>query len=201
MAIKAEDVKTLREKTGAGMMDCRKALEETSGDIDKAIEVLRKRGVASAEKRVGRATNQGIIESYIHTGGRIGSMIELNCETDFVAKTDDFKTLAREVAMQVAAMNPRYVSREQVEKNILDSELDIYRSQAKAEGKPEHIAEKIALGKLDKFFQDVCLLEQSYVKDPGKSIKDVVTETIAKTGENVTIKRFIRFHLGEDGQA
>ena len=201
MAIKEEDIKTLREKTGAGMMDCRKALEETSGDIDKAIEVLRKRGVASAEKRVGRATNQGIIESYIHTGGRIGSMIELNCETDFVAKTDDFKTLAREVAMQVAAMNPRYVSREQVEKNILDSELDIYRSQAKAEGKPEHIAEKIALGKLDKFFQDVCLLEQSYVKDPGKSIKDVVTETIAKTGENVTIKRFIRFHLGEDGQA
>ena len=201
MAIKAEDVKVLREKTGAGMMDCRKALEETNGDMEKAVDVLRKRGIASAEKRVGRATNQGVVESYIHTGGRIGSMVELNCETDFVAKTDDFKQLAREIAMQVAAMNPRCISREQVDKSLLEKELEIYRTQAKSENKPEHIADKIAQGKLEKFYQDVCLLEQSYVKDPGKSIKDVITEVIAKTGENISIKRIVRFHLGEDGQA
>ncbi|MBS4028516.1 MAG: translation elongation factor Ts [Ignavibacteriales bacterium] len=201
MAIKAEDVKTLREKTGAGMMDCRKALEESNGDMEKAVEFLRKRGIASAEKRVGRTTNQGIVESYIHTGGRIGSMVELNCETDFVAKTDDFKLLAREIAMQVAAMNPRCISREQVEQSLIDKEIEIYRAQAKSEGKPEAIADKIAQGRLDKFYQDVCLLEQSYVKDPGKSIKDVVTEIIAKTGENIMIKRFVRFHLGEDGQS
>jgi len=201
MAIKAEDVKILRDKTGAGMMDCRKALEESGGNIEKAVEVLRKKGAASAEKRVGRATNQGVVESYIHTGGRLGTMVELNCETDFVAKTEDFKLLARELAMQVAAMNPRFISRDQVDKETIDKEIEIYRASAKAEGKPDNIADKIAQGKLDKFYQDICLLEQSYVKDPGKSIKDVITEIIAKTGENISVKRFIRFHLGEDGQA
>jgi elongation factor Ts len=201
MAIKAEDVKTLREKTGAGMMDCRKSLEETEGNIEKAIELLRKRGAASAEKRVGRATNQGVVESYIHTGARLGSMVELNCETDFVAKTDDFKLLARELAMQIAAMNPRFIFREQVDKELIEKELEIYRSLARSEGKPEQVVERIAQGKLDKFYQDICLLEQSYVKDPGKSVKDLITETIAKTGENISVKRFIRFHLGEDGQA
>jgi len=201
MAIKAEDVKILRDKTGAGMMDCRKALEESSGNIEKAVEVLRKKGAASAEKRIGRVTNQGVVESYIHTGGRLGTMVELNCETDFVAKTEDFKLLARELAMQVAAMNPRFISRDQVDKETIDKEIEIYRASAKAEGKPDNIADKIAQGKLDKFYQDICLLEQSYVKDPGKSIKDVITEIIAKTGENISVKRFIRFHLGEDGQA
>ncbi|MBM4165791.1 MAG: translation elongation factor Ts [Ignavibacteria bacterium] len=201
MAIKAEDVKKLREKTGTGMMDCRKALEETDGNIEKAIELLRKQGAASAEKRIGRATNQGIVESYIHTGARLGSMVELNCETDFVAKTDDFKSLARELAMQIAAMSPRFITREQVDKELVEKELEIYRSLARSDGKPEQVVERIAQGKLDKFYQDVCLFEQSYVKDPGKSVKDLITETIAKTGENISVKRFIRFHLGEDGQA
>ena len=201
MAVKAEDVKTLRDRTGAGMMDCRKALEESNGDLNKAIEILRKRGIASAEKRVGRSTNQGVVESYIHTGARLGCMVEVNCETDFVAKTEDFKSLAKELAMQIAAMNPRFISREQVDQILIEKELDVYKSQARSEGKPEQVIDKIALGKLDKFYQDVCLLEQSYVKDPGKSIKDLVTEVIAKTGENISVKRFIRFQLGEDIQS
>jgi elongation factor Ts len=198
MAIGAEQVKILRDRTGAGMMDCRKALEEVNGDIDKAIEVLRKRGVASAEKRAGRSTNQGIIEAYIHAGGRLGTIVELNCETDFVAKTEDFRALAKEVAMQIAAMNPRAITREQVDTSVIEKELEIYRAQARAEGKPEQVIERISVGKLDKFYQDYCLMEQSYVKDPGKTIKDVITEVIAKTGENISIKRFVRFQIGEE---
>ncbi|MEK7264406.1 MAG: translation elongation factor Ts [Bacteroidota bacterium] len=198
MAIGAEQVKILRDRTGAGMMDCRKALEEVNGDIDKAIEVLRKRGVASAEKRSGRSTNQGIIEAYIHAGGRLGTIVELNCETDFVAKTEDFRALAKEVAMQIAAMNPHAITREQVDTSVIEKELEIYRAQARAEGKPEQVIERISVGKLDKFYQDYCLMEQSYVKDPGKTIKDVVTEVIAKTGENISIKRFNRFQIGEE---
>lgn len=198
MAIGAEQVKILRDRTGAGMMDCRKALEEVNGDIDKAIEVLRKRGVASAEKRADRSTNQGIIEAYIHAGGRLGTIVELNCETDFVAKTEDFRALAKEVAMQIAAMNPRAITREQVDTSVIEKELEIYRAQARAEGKPEQVIERISVGKLDKFYQDYCLMEQSYVKDPGKTIKDVITEVIAKTGENISIKRFVRFQIGEE---
>lgn len=197
MEITSEKVKLLRDKTGAGMMDCKKALSETEGNIDKAIEFLRKKGAATAEKRADRANNQGVIEAYIHAGGRIGAMVELNSETDFVAKTDDFKALAREIAMQIAAMSPLYVSREQVTKETIDRELEIYRTIALNEKKPEAIVEKIALGKLEKFYQDTCLLEQTYIKDSGKTIKDLILDIMAKTGEKVTIRRFQRFHLGE----
>jgi elongation factor Ts len=197
--ISPERVKTLRDRTGAGMMDCKKALSEASGDLDKAVDILRKKGAATAEKRADRAANQGAVEAYIHAGGRIGSIVEVNCETDFVAKTDDFRTLARDVAMQIAAMNPLYVVREEVPKEVVEREMEIYRTQARNEKKPENIVEKMAAGKLEKFYQDVCLLEQSYIKDAGKTIRDLVLEITAKTGEKVTIRRFKRFHLGENG--
>ncbi len=196
--ITADLVKKLRDRTSAGMIDCKKALEETNGDIEKAIEILRKRGVASAEQKSGRATNQGIIETYIHTGSRLGAMIEINCETDFVAKTDDFKHLAKELAIQIAAMNPKTISRETVPQSIIDKELEIYREQMKNEGKPDGVIEKIAIGKLDKFFQEYCLVDQAYVRDEKKNVKDVITEIIAKTGENISVKRFVRFQIGEE---
>lgn len=199
MEITSEQVKLLREKTGAGMMDCKKALAESSGNMDKAIDYLRLKGAATAEKRADRITNQGLVESYIHAGGRIGAMVELNCETDFVAKTDDFRTLARDIAMQIAAMNPSYVAREDVPKQVQDHELDLYRTQARNEKKPEQVLERIATGKLEKYFQDVCLLEQTFIKDSGKTIKDLILDLTAKTGEKITIRRFKRFHLGENG--
>jgi elongation factor Ts len=198
MAITAEKVKALREKTGAGMMDCKKALQESNGDFEKAIEYLRKKGASIAQKRSDKAANQGVIESYIHTGGRVGTLIELNCETDFVAKTDDFKRLARDLAMQVAAMNPRYISREDVEASEIGKEIEIYKTQAKNEGKPDAISEKIAQGRLEKFYQEVCLLEQSFIKDSGKTIQDLLNEATAKIGENIRIRRFQTFHLGEN---
>jgi elongation factor Ts len=197
-AISSDQVKKLREKTGAGMMDCKRALEESGADMEAAIEYLRKKGAASAAKRADRETNQGVIESYIHAGGRIGAMVELNCETDFVAKTPGFKSLAHDIAMQIAAMSPQYVSREQVSSAQLDKEREIYKTQAENEGKPSQIAEKIAEGRLDKFFQEVCLLEQSFIKDSGKTIKDLIEEATAQVGEKVSIRRFQRFHLGED---
>jgi len=197
MEISSEQVKVLRDKTGAGMMDCKKALTETNGDLDKAIDFLRKKGAATAEKRADRATNQGIVEAYIHAGGRIGSMVEVNCETDFVAKTDDFKSLAREIAMQIAAMNPLYILREDVTKETIEHELEIYRTQAKNEKKPEQVVQRIAEGKLEKYYQEFCLTEQTYIKDSGKTIKDLILEMMAKTGEKITIRRFKRFHLGE----
>lgn len=197
MEINSEQVKILRDKTGAGMMDCKKALMETGGNLDKAIEFLRKKGAATAEKRADRVTNQGIVEAYIHAGGRIGALVEVNCETDFVAKTDDFKRLARDIAMQITAMSPLYISRDEVSKDVQEHELDIYRTQARNEKKPDQVIEKIALGKLEKYFQDVCLLEQSYIKDAGRTIKDLILDLTAKTGEKVTIRRFTRFHLGE----
>jgi elongation factor Ts len=200
MEISAEQVRVLRDKTGAGMMDCKKALAETGGSMDKAIEFLRKKGAATAEKRADRATNQGVIESYIHAGGRVGTLVELNCETDFVAKTDDFRALAREIAMQIAAMNPTYVSRDQVSKDVIDRELEIYRTQAKNEKKPDAVVERIAEGKLEKFYQEFCLLDQTYIKDSGKTIKDIILDLTAKTGEKVTLRRFQRFHLGESAQ-
>jgi elongation factor Ts len=197
MEITSEKVKELRDKTGAGMMDCKKALAESGGDLQKAIDHLRKKGAATAEKRADRATNQGQVEAYIHAGGRIGSIVEVNCETDFVAKTDDFRGLARDIAMQIAAMNPLYVSREEVPREIVDREIEIYKTLARNEKKPEPILEKIAQGKLEKFYQDVCLLEQTFIKDSGKTIRDLVIDMTAKTGEKITVRRYKRFHLGE----
>jgi elongation factor Ts len=196
-AISAELVKTLRERTGAGMMDCKKALEESNCDMEKAIEILRKKGAALAAKRADKATNQGVVEAYIHAGGRIGTLVELNCETDFVAKTPEFRTLAHDIAMQVAAMSPIVVSRDQIESSLIEHEKDIYRTQAMNEGKPAQVIERITDGKLEKFYQENCLLEQSFIKDSSKTIKDLLNEATGKTGENITIRRFHRFHLGE----
>ncbi|MBI4429681.1 MAG: translation elongation factor Ts [Ignavibacteriales bacterium] len=196
--ITAEQVKQLREKTGAGMMDCKRALEETNGNLEQAVEYLRKKGAATAAKRADKETNQGVVEAYIHAGGRIGSMVELNCETDFVAKTPDFKQLAHDIAMQIAAMSPEYISRDQIEKSTLDKELEIYKSQAMNEGNPATIAEKVAQGRLEKFYQETVLLEQSFIKDSGKTIKDLLDEATAKVGEKIFIRRFERYHLGEN---
>ncbi len=195
--ITAAKVKELRDKSGAGMMDCKKALVETDGDIEKAIEILRKKGIAKAAKRIDRAANEGMVESYIHPGAKLGVLVEVNCETDFVAKTDDFREFSRNVAMHIAASAPRYIKREDVEQEVIDKEMEIYKTQAKEQGKPEAIQEKIALGKLDKFYSEICLLEQPYVKDPDKTIQALLTETIAKLGENITINRFSRFKIGE----
>jgi len=197
MAVTADSVKLLRERTGAGIMDCKAALAETDGDIDKAIEWLRKRGVAKAEKKVGRATNEGIIEAYIHPGSRLGVLVELNCETDFVAKTADFKQLAKDLAMQVAATNPRTIMREEIDPATIEREMEIYRSQARNEKKPENVIDRIAQGKLEKFYQENCLIEQSFIKDPNRTIKQLVTDVIAKLGENIAVRRFVRFQLGE----
>ncbi len=198
MAISAAQVKVLRDRTGARMMECKRALEASDGDIEKAIEYMRKKGAATAEKRADRATNQGLVEAYIHAGGRLGAIVEVSCETDFVAKTDDFRTIARDVAMQIAAMSPMVITREQVDSKLVEKELEIYRTQSKNEGKPDHIVDRIANGRLEKYFQEVVLLEQSFIKDPGKTIKDVLNDAIAKLGEKITIRRFHRFHLGED---
>jgi elongation factor Ts len=195
--ITSEQVKKLRDKTGAGMMDCKRALVETKGDMDQAIDYLRKKGAAVAAKRADRETNQGLVEAYIHAGGRIGAMVELNCETDFVAKTPGFRQLAHDIAMQVAAMNPQYVSREHVQQSVIDKEIEIYKTQAQNEGKPVQVAEKIAQGRLEKFFQETVLLEQSFIKDSGKTIKDIIDEEIAKVGEKISIRRFLRYHLSE----
>lgn len=197
-AISTELIKQLREKTGAGMMDCKRALEETGGDMEKAIEYLRKKGAATAAKRADKAANQGLVEAYIHAGGRIGAMVELNCETDFVAKTPEFKQLAHDIAMQIAAMNPQYISRDQVDRTVIEKEIEIYKSQAVNEGKPAQIAEKIAQGRLEKYFQEVCLMEQSFIKDSGKTIKDLLDEQTGKVGEKIVIRRMKRFQLGEE---
>ncbi|MFQ5637405.1 MAG: translation elongation factor Ts [bacterium] len=196
MSVSAEKVKMLRERTGAGIMDCKRVLTETDGNIDKAVELLRKKGIASAEKRAGRETKEGVVEAYIHAGNKLGVLVEINCETDFVAKTDHFKAFARDLAMQIAATSPRVVSRNEYSKDEIDKEIDIFKTQAKNEGKPENIIERFAQGKLDKFYQETVLLEQAYIKDPGKNIKELLTELIAKTGENITIRRFVRFQLG-----
>ncbi len=197
MSISASLVNDLRNKTGAGMMDCKKALEQTGGDIEKAIDYLRKRGVQQAEKKVGRSANQGIIQSYIHPGSRLGVLVEINCETDFVARTNDFQEFAKDIAMQIAAANPLVVDRSELDQEKINKELEIYRDQAREQGKPEAILEKIAQGKLEKYYQEVCLLEQSFVKDPNKTIRDLLNEKIAKLGENMILRRFVRFQLGE----
>lgn len=198
MTVTAEEVKKLREKTGAGIMDCKVALQEAQGDIEKAIEILREKGIASAERKVGRSTNEGLIEAYIHPGSKLGVLVEVNCETDFVAKTEDFQRLVRDIAMQVAATNPLAVRREDISEEVLQRELEIYRLQARNDGKPEQIVERFVQGKMEKFYQENVLLEQSFIKDPNKTVRDVITEAIAKLGENITVKRFVRFQLGEE---
>ncbi|TCS82971.1 translation elongation factor Ts [Tepidibacillus fermentans] len=197
MEIKASAVKELREKTGAGMMDCKKALTEANGDMEKAIEILREKGIASAAKKAGRIAAEGIVESYIHGGGRIGVLVEVNCETDFVAKTNEFKTFVRDVAMHIAATNPKYIAREEVPQEEIEKERQILTQQALNEGKPEKIVEKMVEGRLEKFYKEICLLEQPFVKDPDKTIDQLVKEQIAKIGENINIRRFVRFELGE----
>jgi len=197
MAITAEDVKQLRQTTGAGIMDCKNALKETDGDVEKAVEYLRKKGIAKAEKRAGRETKDGMIESYIHPGSKLGVLVEVNCETDFVAKTDDFKTFVHDIAMQIAAANPLVVNRDELSQEIIDKEMNIYKMQAQNENKPEHIAEKIAVGRMDKFYQEVVLMEQGFVKNPDQTIEQLQTEIIGKIGENISIRRFTRFQLGE----
>jgi elongation factor Ts len=198
MSIDAKLVKTLREKTGAGMMDCKNALVDSNGDLDKAVDYLRKSGVAKAEKKGTRDTREGLVYSYIHAGGRLGVLLELNCETDFVAKTDGFTELAHNLAMQIAATNPLSLDRESLDGQIIAREKEIFTDQAKSEGKPDNIIEKMVEGRLSKFFQESCLLDQTYIKDPDKKVSDLLTETIATLGENISINRFIRFAVGEN---
>lgn len=197
MAVSAQEVKKLREKTGAGMMDCKRALEETGGIMDKAIEYLKEQGLAAASKRADRVAAEGIIESYIHMGNKLGVLVEVNCETDFVARTDEFREFAKDIAMQVAASNPLYLSREDVPAEVLAKEKDILRKQAINEGKPEQVVDRIVEGRLAKFLDETCLLEQPFIKDPDKKVGDLLKEKIARIGENMVIRRFVRFRLGE----
>ena len=196
MAISASLVKELREKTGAGMMDCKKALEQTSGDIDKAIDYLREKGLASASKKAGRIAAEGLIDSYIH-GGRIGVLIEVNSETDFVAKNDEFKQFVKDMAMQVAASNPKVVSRENLSLEEIAHEREIQINKVMNEGKPANVAEKIVEGRMEKYYEDVCLLDQPFIKDPSMKVKDILAQLIAKIGENIVIRRFARYEVGE----
>ncbi len=197
MAIATSTIKKLREKTGVGIMDCKTALQECGGDIGKAIDHLRKKGIATAKKRGGRVTSQGQVQSYIHAGGKIGVLVEINCETDFTGKTEDFKNMVKDIAMQIAATSPVAIDRSRVPENMLEKEKDIYITQARDSGKPEKIIEKIVEGKLQKFFAEACLLEQPFVKNPDITVQDLVNEMVAKTGENIVIRRFVRFQLGE----
>ena len=197
MSVDAKTVKVLREKTGAGMMDCKRALVETNGDLEKAVEELRKAGVAKAEKKGSRAAQEGLIYSYIHHGGRLGVLLEVNCETDFVAKTDGFKDLVHNLSIQITATNPVSVSRDNVSEDLVKKEKNIYMEQAKSSKKPDNVIEKIVEGKMDKYFQENCLLEQPFIKDPDKTIKDLITEAIATLGENISVGRYMRFAIGE----
>jgi elongation factor Ts len=195
--VTAGAIKALREKTGAGMMECKKALIEAEGNEERAIEILRERGLASAKKKEGRVAAEGVVGSYIHMGGKVGVLVEVNCETDFVARTAEFQALLKDVAMQVAAQNPRFVRREDVPAEELDKEKTIYRQQALETGKPEKVIEKIVEGKIERFYSEVCLMEQSFIKDPDKNITGVMNDAIARLGENIQIRRFARYHLGE----
>jgi elongation factor Ts len=197
MDISAEQVKALREKTGVGLMDCKEALKVSGGDMTKAVDYLREKGLAKAQKRVGRSASEGTVSVYIHMGGKIATMVEVNCETDFVAKTDQFQVFAKDVAMQVTAANPVYVRREDVPEETKEKEKEIYRKQAKESGKPDKILDKIAEGKIEKFYQEVCLLEQPFIKNPDVTVKGLLDELIAKMGENILIRRFVRYQLGE----
>ena len=198
MQITSETVKKLRDKTGVGMMDCKKALEETNGDFDKAVEILRKKGIEVANKRSGRTASQGTVASYIHMGGKIGVLVEVNCESDFVAKSDDFNNFVKDVSMQIAAANPDWVTREEVPVEILDKEKEILKEQALKTGKPEKVIDKIVEGKLTKFYSERCLMDQHFVKDQDKSVKQLLEELMAKTGEKCLVRRFARYQMGED---
>ena len=197
MSINAKLVKTLRDKTGAGMMDCKRALVETAGDLEKAVDHLRKSGIAKAEKKGARETMEGLVYSYIHAGGRLGVLVELNCETDFVANTDGFTELAHNLAMQIAATNPIALDRDSIDDNVVAREKDIFTEQAKSQGKPDNIIERMVEGRINKFYQESCLMDQTYIKDQDKKIRDLFTETISTLGENISINRYIRFAIGE----
>ena len=197
MEVNANAVKELREKTGAGMMDCKKALAETGGDVQKAIDHLRQKGLAAAAKKADRVAADGAVGAYVHPGGKIGVLVEINCETDFVARTAEFQSLLKDIAMQVAAANPRYLRREEVPAAELDKEKEIYRQQALETGKPEKVVDKIVEGKLERFYSEACLLEQAFIKDPDKKVTDILNESIGRLGENIQIRRFSRYHLGE----
>ncbi|MCM3632006.1 MULTISPECIES: translation elongation factor Ts [Paenibacillus] len=197
MAVNASAVKELRERTGAGMLDCKKALEATGGDIDQAIAHLREKGLAAAANKAGRIATEGIVDSYIHSNGRIGVLVEVNCETDFVGKTDQFKEFVKDVAMHIAATNPKYVRREEVPAEDIEKEKEILKAQALNEGKPAHIVDKMVEGRISKYYEEYCLLEQAFIKDPDKTIETLVNEKISTIGENISIRRFARFELGE----
>jgi elongation factor Ts len=197
MEISASQVRDLREKTGAGIMDCKKALAETKMDFEAAVKYLREKGLASAAKRADKVTSEGLVGSYIHAGGKVGVLVEINCETDFVAKTEEFQTLVKDIAMHIAALNPYYVRREDVPQDIIEKERSIYKTQAAQSNKPEKVIEKMVDGKIEKFFQEACLLEQPFVKNPDITVTALLTDTLAKLGENISIKRFARFKVGE----
>ncbi len=197
MSVSAQEVKELRDRSGVGMMDCKKALVEANGDIDKAFDILRKSGIAKAKKKSGRDAKEGIVFSYIHPGAKLGVLLEINCETDFVANTDDFKDLAKEVSMHIAATNPISIQREDVDESVIQKEKDIFSEQAKKSGKPENIVEKMVEGRLNKFYQESVLLEQNFVKDPSKTIKELVAEKVGVLGENIIISNFSRYQIGE----
>ncbi|MGI6169449.1 MAG: translation elongation factor Ts [Christensenellales bacterium] len=190
-------VKELRGRTGAGMMDCKKALVEANGDVDKAIEILREKGLSAAAKKAGRIASEGVVDSYIHGGGRIGVLVEVNCETDFVAKTPAFRAFVKDIAMQIAASNPEYVSKEDVPEDVVEKEKQILAEQAKHEGKPEKIIEKMVVGRIEKFYKEICLLEQPFVKDPEISVNDLLNQQVAAIGEKVSVRRFVRYEMGE----
>lgn len=198
MKITTAMVKELREETGAGVLDCRNALQETDGDFDKAVEYLRQKGLAAAAKRASRAANEGTIGSYVHAGSRVAALVEVNCETDFVAMTDDFLALAHDLAMQVVATKPKYLLPEDIPAEVIEAEKEIYRAQMEDSGKPEHVIDKIVEGKLQKCYQEVCLMQQPFIKDEGLTVQDVVTQLAAKLGENIVVRRFVRFELGEE---
>ncbi len=195
--IDASMVKELRERTGAGMMDCKRALAEVNGDMEKAVEFLREKGLAAANKKAGRSTSEGVVEAYIHGGGRIGVMVEINCETDFVAKNADFRALARDIAMQIAAQNPLFVSREEVPASVIEKEKEILRAQALNEGKPEKIVDKMVEGRIEKYFAEVCLLEQPFIREGDVTVKEYVQSKVATMGENISVRRFTRYQMGE----
>lgn len=195
--ITASMVKDLRTRTGAGMMNCKKALSEADGDMDKAVDILREKGLSQAAKKAGRIAAEGVVASYIHGGGRIGVLVEVNCETDFVAQNEGFKTLVKDIAMQIAASAPTYLKREEVPEDVLEHERSVLREQALNEGKPEKIVDRMIDGRIEKFYKENCLLEQAFVKDSDKSVQDVITETIAKLGENISVRRFTRYQMGE----
>jgi elongation factor Ts len=197
MEVSAAAVKNLREKTGAGMMDCKKALAESGGDLDKAVDYLRQKGLAAASKKASRAASDGAIGAYVHPGGKIGVLVELNCETDFVARTPEFQNLLKDIAMQIAAANPRYIRPEEVPTGDLEKEREIYRRQALESGKPEKVVDKIVDGKIDRFYSEVCLLEQSFIKNPDQKVSEILTDAVARLGENIQVKRFSRYQLGE----